>query len=140
MLRNIPNVKTKSKMGKLVTLVTYTYSTESYVLVARLEAAGITCHLKNEHLLNTQQFLSNAVVGLEVQVSDQDLVTARQILKEVEKEKEEKEAGAVPAGYVKLSGWCPQCESSNVFKKKKGMFSFGAEACLCGDCGHQWKQ
>lgn len=127
-------------MDKLVTLATYTYSTESYVLVAKLEAAGISCHLKNEHLLNTQQFLSNAVGGLEVQVQEQDLASARQILKEVEKEKNEKEEGKAPPGYAKLSGWCPQCESSNVFKKKKGIFSFGTDECMCGDCGHQWRQ
>ena len=55
---------------KLITLATYTYTTEAYVLTAKLEAEEIEYFLKNENLLSTQQFLSNAVGGMDVQVKE----------------------------------------------------------------------
>ena len=127
---------------KLATLITYTYTTEAYVLVAKLEAEGITCTLRNENLLSTQQFLSNAVGGLDVQVEEQDLEKAKVILKAMEQEKAAAEV--LPDGlgkdYEKVLVYCPECESSNVYKKKGSFFSLGAKEHICGDCGHKWKQ
>lgn len=128
--------------AKLVTLTTYTYATEAYVLLAKLEAEGIKHVLKNEHLLSTQQFLSNAVGGLDVQVEEQDLEKARAILKELTENTSA--SSEVPAGltkdFEKVLVYCPECESSNVFRKKGSLFSFGAKEHVCADCQHTWKQ
>lgn len=126
----------------LITLTTYTYNTEAFVLVAKLEAEGIKSFLKNEHLLSTQQFLSNAVGGLEVQVAEEDLEKARAILKSMELEKtaaEELPAG-LTKGYAKVLVYCPECESSHVYRKKGSFFSLGAKEHVCADCHHKWKQ
>ncbi len=100
---------------KLVTLTTYTYATEAYVLLAKLESEGVPHVLKNEHLLSTQQFLSNAVGGLDVQVEEKYIEKARSILKELEKNNS---AADLPPGleknYEKVLIYCPECESSNV--------------------------
>ncbi|MCE3227695.1 MAG: hypothetical protein K0S32_2246 [Bacteroidetes bacterium] len=122
-----------------ITLVTYTYNTEAVVLVAKLEAEGIKCFLKNEHLLSTQQFLSNAVGGLDVQVSQEDFEKAKQILEE------HNNSSAVTSNdmgkdYEKVLVYCPQCESTNVYKKKSSLFSFGAKEHVCVDCQYTWKQ
>jgi hypothetical protein len=124
-----------------VTLTTYTYNTEAYILVAKLEAEGIRCFLKNENLLSTQQFLSNAVGGLDVQVMKNDLHKAREILDLMKEQENAKEAEAsLPKDYEKVLTYCPECESANVCRKKGSLFAFGAKEHICLDCLHKWKQ
>jgi len=126
---------------KLVTLTTYTYATEAYVLLAKLQSEGIPHVLKNEHLLATQQFLSNAVGGLDVQVEEKHLERARAILKELEKNSL---ANHIPPelekNYEKVLTYCPECESSNVYRARSSFFSFGAKEHTCVECKHRWKQ
>lgn len=125
---------------KLITLTTYTYNTEAYILIAKLEAEGIKSFLKNEHTLSQQQFLSNAVGGLDVQVPESDLEKAKLVLSALDERN--KSANSVPAwltkDYSKVLIYCPDCESTNVYKKKG--FSFGAKEHRCADCDYQWKE
>jgi len=127
---------------KLVTLTTYTYTTESYILAAKLEEAGIKPFIKNENLVQTQNFLSNAVGGIDVQVREEDLENALPILKELEKQT--KLAEQVPAelekDYKKVLVYCPDCESSTVYQKKGSFFSLGEKEHVCADCGYRWKR
>lgn len=110
--------------------------------MAKLEAEGIKSFLKNEHLLSTQQFLSNAVGGLDVQVDENDLEKAKLILKQIEQNISD--AASLPDGitndYEKVLTYCPKCESSNVYRKKGSFFSFGAKEHVCADCNYKWKQ
>lgn len=125
-----------------ITLTTYTYSTESYILVAKLEAAGIKAFVKNDNLVSTQHFLSNAVGGVDVQVRKADFENALQILKELQKiDQSSKEVpGDLKNNYEKVLVYCPECESTNVYRKKVGLFSFGAKEHICVDCQAKWKQ
>lgn len=127
---------------KLITLVTYTYATESYLLIAKLDTEGIFSFIKNEHTVSTQNFLSNAVGGIDVQIKEKDLARASEILAEVEEQN--KSANAVPANlgedYEKVLVYCPECESDRVYRKKGSFFSFSSKRHLCGDCQHEWKQ
>jgi hypothetical protein len=127
---------------KLITLVTYTYATESYILIAKLDGEGIFSFVKNEHTVSTQNFLSNAVGGIDVQIKEKDLARASEILAEVAEQT--KLANAVPAslgaGYEKVLIYCPECESDQVYCKKGSFFSFGSKEHICGDCDHHWKQ
>ena len=127
---------------QFVTVKTFTYVTEASVLKAKLESEGINCFLKNEHLLSTQQFLSNAIGGLDVQVLESDLPRALNVLKKMEEE--EKAASAIPENlgseFEKVLIYCPDCESSNVYRKKNSFFSFGKRVHVCSDCNHIWKE
>lgn len=127
---------------KLFTLITYTYITESYILVAKLEAEGINVFIKNENLVSTQQFLSNAVGGIDIQIPEKDLERASDILKELELQNtlSEKVPEVLRKEYEKVMLYCPACESSKVFRKKGSFFSFGIKAHLCLECKHTWKQ
>ncbi|MBL7934131.1 MAG: DUF2007 domain-containing protein [Bacteroidia bacterium] len=124
---------------KLVTLVTYTYNTETYLLVAKLEAEGIKSFIKNEHTLSTQQFLSNAVGGLDVQVFEKDLAHAKIVLKKMEEETKTVVPEELKTGFEKVLVYCPECESTNVYKKK-GFVLFGGREHVCADCKYSWKQ
>ncbi len=127
---------------EFVTLTTYTYATEAYILVAKLEAEGIKVFLKNEHLVSTQNFLSNAVGGIDVQVGEHDLERAKVVLEKVQQEKKDSEI--VPENlskdFEKVLTYCPECESSDVYKRKGSFLSFGVKEHLCADCGYKWKQ
>ncbi len=127
---------------KLITLATFTYTTEAYVLTAKLEAEEIEYFLKNENLLSTQQFLSNAVGGMDVQVREKDLEKAKAILKSVEQNKKDSEIvpPELAKDFEKVLTYCPQCESSNVYRKKGSFLSFGTKEHICSDCNHKWKQ
>jgi len=124
---------------KFVTVATYTYNTETYLLVAKLEAEGIKSFVKNEHTLATQQFLSNAVGGLDVQVMEKDLSKAKEIFRKMEEESKPSIPEELKQGFEKVLVYCPECESTNVYKKK-GFVLFGGREHVCADCKHQWKQ
>lgn len=127
---------------EFVTLTTYTYATEAYILVAKLEAEGIKVFLKNEHLVSTQNFLSNAVGGIDVQVGQHDLERAKVVLEKVKQEKKdsEKVPETLSKDFEKVLTYCPECESSDVYKRKGSFLSFAAKEHLCADCGYKWKQ
>jgi len=112
------------------------------VLIAKLEAEGIKTFLKNEHLLATQQFLSNAVGGLDVQVDAQDVEAARPIVKKVEEIKKAaaNKARQIPENMEKVFLFCPECESSEIYRKKTGFFSFGEKEHYCMECNYGWKE
>ena len=121
---------------KLITLTTYTYATEAYVLVAKLEEEGISSHLANENLISAQPFLSTAVGGLEVQVAEGDFAKAQEILKTIQALNTTPEAFK---DYKKVLVYCPQCESANTYCKKTSFFSFGDKEYVCADCNHKWE-
>jgi hypothetical protein len=127
---------------ELVTLTTYTYSTEAYILVAKLEAEGVRNFLKNEHLVSTQHLLSNAVGGIDVQINQSDLEKGKEILKQMDQEKKdsEKVPEGLPVDFEKVPVYCPVCESSNVYCKKSILFSFFDKPHICADCNNKWKQ
>jgi putative signal transducing protein len=125
-----------------VTLATYMYTTDTMMLAARLSDAGIEYFLADDNLISTQPFLSNAVGGVKVRVMEKDLQRALEILSDVEalKNSENKSLEATWKGYKKVTVFCPECDSSNVYRKNASFFSsFGAREHVCADCGHIWK-
>lgn len=68
-------------MSKFVTVATFTYPQEAYVIKSRLEAEGIPVFLKNELTIQTDNFLSNAIGGVQLQISEYDLDNALPLLK-----------------------------------------------------------
>jgi hypothetical protein len=114
----------------MMRLTSFVYVTESYLLVARLEAEGIRCVLRNENLVSTQHFLSNALGGIDLMVENSDFQRAAEImqsLRHAEASREETR-GRLPDGFRLVQTFCPECDSSNVCRKGKSFFSFGAKA------------
>lgn len=124
---------------RFVTLTTYTYQTETYLLVARLESEGIKAYVKNENTLSQQQFLSTAIGGLEVQVMEKELEKAKRVFKQFVEESKTSVPESLQKGYEKVTVYCPDCESANVFRKK-GFVLFGGREHTCANCNYTWKQ
>lgn len=119
----------------------FTYATDAHVVVAKLEAEGIQCFLDDENLATTQHFLSNAIGGIKVKVKQEDYIEADKIFRQYYKDKNELEAEQkikLGTDYKKVYEYCPQCESSEVYRKKG--FTLSKHEYKCADCGHTWKQ
>ncbi|KAA6302398.1 MAG: hypothetical protein EZS26_001511 [Candidatus Ordinivivax streblomastigis] len=71
----------KSK-EKLVTLLTFTYPSEMYVLRSRLESEGIACLAQDELTIQVNPLYSNALGGVKLQVLESDVERALEILRE----------------------------------------------------------
>lgn len=107
-----------------VTVATFIYSHEAAILKSRLEAEGIQCYLKDENTLQVQPFYSNAIGGVKLQVSDNDVIRAKKIVEEyyantknenppeiTEEEYMHDETKDHPGEIV-----CPVCGSDDVYR------------------------
>ena len=141
-----------------ITLATFMFPTEAYGLMARLKAEGIECFLFDENIVYVNPFLSNAVGGVKVKVRESDVQKALLILKQIDEENKKEERlidDKWAKDYVPVETYCPECESSRVFRKKFPLYktilaiigfpiylalAFLTKKHYCADCGHTWKQ
>ena len=65
-----------------VTIRTFTYPHEAYIIKGKLEAEGIECFLKDELTVQIDNFYTNALGGVKLQVKESDSTRAIEILKE----------------------------------------------------------
>ena len=143
---------------RIITVATFMFPTEAYSLMARLEEEGIECFLGDENIVAVQPFLSNAVGGVKVNIKEIDSEKALLIFKQL-KQDNKKEEKKVDEKWVKdfvpVDTFCPECESSQVFRKKFPLYktilsiifapiylplAFLTKKHFCADCGHIWKQ
>ena len=66
----------------LVTIITFTFPSELVIIRSRLESEGIECFVQNELTAQVQPFYSNAIGGIKLQVKEEDVAKAIEILKE----------------------------------------------------------
>ena len=69
-------------MVNYVTVLTFTYSHEVAIVRGRLESEGIDCFVQDELTVQVHPFYSNAIGGVKLQVREQDLKQAVEILRE----------------------------------------------------------
>ncbi|MGB1039579.1 MAG: DUF2007 domain-containing protein [Flavobacteriales bacterium] len=62
------------------TIHTVTYPSEAHVIKLQLETEGIDVFLKDELTVQTDNFISNAIGGVKIQVPEEDYETAGSIL------------------------------------------------------------
>ena len=83
------------------TIATFSKPEEAHLFRTRLEAAGIPAFVQDEHIIQMDWLYSNAIGGVRVQVSDQDVADVREFLAA---DTEQKSADAVDV-------ICPVCSS-----------------------------
>ena len=140
-----------------ITVITFTYPEESYVLRSRLEAEGIEVNLLNEFTVQAYNFLSNAIGGIELQVRPDDYNRTLEIFKEsgylnqeIEPSFENTENLKVNTPAITIK--CSHCGSMEVRKQKKAGWGFVLGFLLlgvpfffpnhqfhCFDCGKDFK-
>ena len=95
----------------------FQYSAEAQIIKGRLEAEGIETFLTDNHTIDTDPLVSNAIGGVKLKVRTEDEEKALQIL------------GSIPKYSVDDKGeeiTCPQCHSEKVelFTGVKSVKSF----------------
>ena len=108
---------------------------DAHLLMAKLESEDIECWLQDENTVTINPILTNAVGGIKLLVTKQDLGRAYQIFKEIENNR-------------KQSVECPKCKGHNVelvsTPRKaanwfSAIFNLGVEKVNhCFDCGHEF--
>ena len=68
----------------LVTVANFPLPQDAYVLKSRLEAEDIPFHMKDELTVQTDNFLSNAIGGVKLQVRPTDIERVNAILAELD--------------------------------------------------------
>lgn len=136
-----------------VTIRTFVYPCENYVLRSLLEAEGIPTFLKDEEIVSACILLSNAVGGVKLQVPGTEAERAVEILYR------SGYAGETPYAPSRKESFprdyrlkCPYCGSDNVIKASKasaavwlGILFVNVPVPIlnysrhCFDCLREWK-
>ena len=82
------------------TIASYAKPDDAFLARARLEGSGVAASIRDEHTISTDWFYSNAIGGVRVEVEDEDVARAREIL----------ELPPIEKGILT----CPRCGSENV--------------------------
>lgn len=110
------------------------------ITLTKLQDAGISCYLKDEHTVTMDPILSNAIGGIKLVVKEEDMEDAKMLLRQFDED------------YLK-SVKCPRCGQSRITQVSKPgatnfftailtwMFSSYAIApeniYRCGNCGYE---
>ncbi len=68
-----------------IKIASYSYSSEAYIAKTKLESEGIDVFLFNENSINSDPLLSQAIGGVVLGVSSQDVMKAKNILERISK-------------------------------------------------------
>ena len=107
---------------KFVTVLTTTYGSEIAVIRGRLESEGITCFVKDELTVQVNPFYSNAIGGVKLQVPENELNQAIEILKET---------GYIESKDLQSSNELPHLNDYSEEQQK----SNDGEKIFCPNCG-----
>ncbi len=125
-------------MEQFITIHTFNYPHEAYVIKTRLESEGIEVFLKDENTVQAYNFLSNALGGVKLQVRESDVKEAMKILNETADEyisgeedfEDEEQEQIQPINKNRIS--CPHCNSENVSETVRPNWVFAISIFLLG--------
>jgi hypothetical protein len=78
----IPYVSIRKMTNNFVTIRVFTYPSEAIILKGRLESEEIECFLMDELTVQVNPLYSNAIGGVKLQVRENDVERANEILRE----------------------------------------------------------
>lgn len=133
----------------LITLTSFVNPLEAYIVQGRLETEGVPTYMANEQHIWANWFISNALGGVRLQVSDKYFLEAEEILKKINSGEYENELEQQQG--VADTTKCPDCGSENIIEcrwnEKVALLLFWAFAMPlpyiqgqleCHECKHQW--
>lgn len=120
----------------MITIASFQSIDEAQLARMKLEGSGIDSFIADEAMVNMNWLYSNAIGGVRLQIHEEDLETAKEIL-----ELKPAEKGVVS---------CPSCGSQNIVYRKIGIISaislmigfiLPASKILidCDDCKHSFQ-
>lgn len=126
----------------MFTIATFSKPEEAHMLRLRLEAGGVPAYIQDENMVQMDWLYSNAIGGVRVQIGEDDVDRAKEILQDPGAETEPAE----------MPG-CPKCASTNTapdelprrlsfltFMIAGIPFLFSKTRWRCGQCDHVWNE
>ena len=107
---------------KLITLKTFPFPNQAYIIKGKLESEGIFCFLKNELTAQVTGLNFSSVGGIDLQVMEKDLEKATEILNSSEILNNNSENNNFDRKENEII--CPFCNSNEVSKQKKAGWWF----------------
>tara|TARA_R110002049_G_scaffold22979_2_gene81517 strand:- start:2220 stop:2633 length:414 start_codon:yes stop_codon:yes gene_type:complete len=99
------------------TIAKFQYSAEALIVKGRLEAEGIQVFLTDNHTIDTDPLVSNAIGGVKLRVLTEDVTKGQAILDSIQKYSVDDKGQALH---------CPNCNSEKIdlFSKMSGVKAF----------------
>ena len=91
---------------QLITIKTFVYPTEAYVLQSKLESEGIECHIFDDNTVQMNPLYSQSVGGVKLKVEEKYLEQVNAIMAEIDSNLFLDDKGNTVQ--------CPKCESTNL--------------------------
>ena len=126
----------------MITVGTFSKPEEAHLLRARLEAGGVRAFVQDENIVQMNWLYSNAIGGVRVQISEEDIQEAQAILKQAQFDLPD---------VVDID--CPQCGSIEVGPDELPRrisfaallvlnfpFLFAKHRYRCSACGATWNE
>ena len=142
-------------MESWLTLKSFMYPHEAHIVKALLESEGVETNLKDELTIQVNNFYSNAIGGVKVQVQEKDLDRGKEILEKggyLKIEKQNKKLATIIVSRTDETKLCPFCKSENIGYKRDphilavillfvlgGLFPIFRKSQFCYDCAEEWK-
>lgn len=144
-------------MNKWQTILSFTYPHEAYMAKAYLESNGIDTIIRDELTAQVNNFYSNAIGGVKLQVRTDDMDNGIRILKEGGYLGSNEQPTEANVAIIKLErasnkAACPFCQSGNIARKRDPnvlvvlvyfllgvIFPIFKAGYQCFDCGKEWK-
>lgn len=137
-------------MQQWITIRTFTYPHEAYIVQGKLESEGIRTFLKDEMTVQVHNFYSNAIGGVKLQVPEEDVEKALALLGE--KAELPPKIILLKENQIHNKTRCPFCGSENISKKKNAnwltllpfliigsILPVYRNSYTCFSCDKQWK-
>lgn len=144
---------------QFVIIGSYQTPAEAHIVAGRLRSAGISAEILDEHFVSANWLYSNAIGGVRVQVPEDELSAAEELLREnveveptpIEATSQESTTSEVPAQEVSTSPQCPKCASADTYYFRKSFGTILSWLLLgiplllprgfrrCEQCGHAWR-
>jgi hypothetical protein len=143
-------------MAEWVSIQTFLYPQDAYIVKGLLESEGIDAFLKDEMTTQVFNFYSNAIGGVKLLVPEEQADKAREILKKngytIDSENPEEDIELISKSETTDKNCCPFCGSSNISQQKKAsivtivlIFLLGLllpitkKSYVCFDCNKKWR-
>ncbi|SHI38143.1 putative signal transducing protein [Pseudozobellia thermophila] len=118
---------------KFYTIASFEYPSDVQILKGKLESEGIPVFLRDEHTLNSDPLISNAIGGVKLQVYTEDKERALAVYNEIRAYAIDDEGNLIV---------CPNCKAqkSEVYYKRQGLLNklfpfFEKRKYKCLNCG-----
>lgn len=126
----------------MITVARFSKPEEAHLLRMRLEAGGVSAHVQDENTIQMDWLVSNAIGGVRVQIDEEDIERAQEILQD--------NPGELLQADQPV---CPRCSSVHTAPDELPRrisflslwmagfpFLFSKHRWKCSDCGKVWNE